>query len=108
MIRATVKSPNSIRQVSNNAGPIRAKPVDIKAYNDDDGSLCSYLYSGRTYYVVNPIMKMEENTTSEDHNVQLTGNLEFEFARTEPSITQYTYQAGRERYRLPVQPHTGG
>ncbi len=56
-------------RLSNNAGlstAAKARP-DIKAYNDD-GSLYlhSYLYSGRTYYVVNPIIEMEENTTGSE------------------------------------------
>ncbi len=68
-----------------------------------------HIYSGRTYYVVNPIIEMEENTTeSEDHNVRLTGNLEFRILPELNLITQYTYQTRKgERYALPVQPHTG-
>ena len=92
-IRATVKVSGTLSdRLSNNAGlstAAKARP-DIKAYNDD-GSLYlhSYLYSGRTYYVVNPIIEMEENTTeSEDHNVRLTGNLEF---RILPELNPVSY-----------------
>ena len=103
-IRATVKVSGTLSdRLSNNAGlstAAKARP-DIKAYNDD-GSLYlhSYLYSGRTYYVVNPIIEMEENTTeSEDHNVRLTGNLEFRILPELNLITQYTYQTRKgERY----------
>ena len=94
-IRATVKVSGTLSdRLSNNAGlstAAKARP-DIKAYNDD-GSLYlhSYLYSGRTYYVVNPIIEMEENTTeSEDHNVRLTGNLEFRILPELNLITQRT------------------
>ena len=39
---------------------------------------------------------MEENTTeSEDHNVRLTGNLEFRILPELNLITQYTYQTER-------------
>lgn len=43
---------------------------------------------------------MEENTTeSEDHNVRLTGNLEFRILPELNLITQYTYQTRKgERY----------
>lgn len=96
-IKASVKVSGTLSdRLSNSAGissAAKARP-DIKAYNDD-GSLYlhSYLYSGRTYYVVNPIIEMEENTTeSEDHNVRLTGNLEFRILPELTLVTQYTYQ----------------
>ena len=103
-IKASVKVSGTLSdRLSNSAGissAAKARP-DIKAYNDD-GSLYlhSYLYSGRTYYVVNPIIEMEENTTeSEDHNVRLTGNLEFRILPELTLVTQYTYQTRKgERY----------
>lgn len=67
---------------------------DIRAYNED-GSLYLHAYqsSGKTQYLVNPIIEMTENTTrNHADNFRLTGNLEFKIWQGLTLLTQYTYQ----------------
>lgn len=84
-----------------------ARP-DIPAYNED-GSLYlhPYISGGKVYYVKNPIIEMTENTTTySQDNFRLTGNLEFQILPELKLLTQYTYNAGKEKrvLMLPVIP----
>ena len=96
-ISATVKVAGTITdQLSNNGSlsiAAEARP-DLEPYNEDGSYyIHSYTWYGRTYYVGNPIVEMEENTNrTEGNNLRLTGNLEFKILPELTLMTQYTYQ----------------
>ena len=96
-VKATVKASGTISERLSNgatlASAAEARP-DIKAYNED-GSLYlhTYMYNGNLQYVKNPIIEMQENTTTDNNNsLRLMGNVEVTVLPELKLLAQYAWE----------------